>query len=126
LGPNGKPAGFNDLGSIEPFLVSKCLYEKESGKAVSYDTVCTWPEPMVKELYEDIRKLSNLHEEEGLREKFGVVFNHPESPISMDDLRDWASKFQENDDYSMVAEWLEPTSEEKAKNLRVTSATSSE
>lgn len=126
LGPNGKPVGFNDIGSVEPFLVSKCLFVKDTDKPVSYNTVCEWPENVVREIYDDIREMSNLKEDEEIRQKFGVIFDHPDSPIKMDDLREWASKFQENEDYSAVYEWLQPTTEEKAKNLRPTSALSSE
>ena len=124
MGANGKPAGFDDLGALEIFLVSKCLFLE--GKEVSFNTIANWNNDVVKSIYDDIREMSNLKDDESIREKFGQIFTHEESPISMDDLREWAEKFQDNEDVGEVYEWLQPTAEEKAKNLRPNLTPSSE
>lgn len=124
LGNSGKPIGFNDIGGLELFLVSKCLYDATTDKLVPEKTIAEWDGDMVDNIYKDIRSLSNLKDDSDVRDQLGTLLAHEQSPISIEDLRDWIYEFSENEDFQEVCEWIKPTEDEKAKNLQPNSAQS--
>ncbi len=69
---DGKVSGIGNMADTELYLVSLCVFEKLSTpgaqgathRAITVDTVKGWPCPMVLQLYDRIRDVSNLKEEE--------------------------------------------------------------
>lgn len=68
LGPTGKPQSIRNLADVEPMLVGMCLFHAEEGKnkgqPVSQSTIENWPAKVVKALFEKIKEISGLDEEE--------------------------------------------------------------
>lgn len=63
LGPDGKPSKISGMASIEPFLVSLCLYGTD-GHLVDLNTLNKWPSRIVKKLFNRIKEVSDLDETE--------------------------------------------------------------
>lgn len=65
---SGKPKTVNGVASIEPTLVSRCLFRiGPDGKTtipVNIKTISGWPQAKVKALYDKVKELSGLDEEE--------------------------------------------------------------
>lgn len=49
---DGKPAGIRDFKDMQPGLVARCLFEKETGKQMSIQEIRKWPASMLEDLYE--------------------------------------------------------------------------
>ncbi len=63
LGPDGKPQTVGSIADTEPLLVSLCLFN-ESGKNVSLSVVRSWPARIQKALFNKIKDISDLDEDE--------------------------------------------------------------
>ena len=63
---DGKVVGVHGISRAEPTLVSLCLFEKgDKGEvAVAFATVASWPARVVKDLFENAKRISHLNEEE--------------------------------------------------------------
>lgn len=64
LGPEGKPSSIDGIVDSEPLLVSLCLFTAEDNKPVPLSTVRSWPNRIVKKLYETAEHISELKETE--------------------------------------------------------------
>ena len=58
---DGKFSGVGNVGDLEPYLVSLCLFDS-GGKAVPLDLIKTWPARVVKALYTKAKTASGLDE----------------------------------------------------------------
>ncbi len=127
---DGQVSKVTAIADTQPLLVSLCLVklvqkpdsdEPELRRPVPISTVRGWPSRVVKDLFERAKEISGLEEAVTERELLGSVLALPDSPLAMDQLRDWVgSQDQElhGRKYAPLQKWLEPTSEEKAKNLQ--------
>jgi hypothetical protein len=124
LGPDGKPTSLRGMASVEPLLVSHCLYttksdgngELKADKLVTQATIESWPSRIQKTLFAKIKEVSMLQEEASERELLGKALSSPVSPLPLSDLKEFVDTL--GDDYEALKKWLEPTAEEKAKNLQ--------
>lgn len=64
LGPEGKPTKIKGMADVEPFLLSLCLYD-ENGKLVPANKIRQWPSRIQKAIFEKLKEISELDEEEG-------------------------------------------------------------
>lgn len=62
IGPDGKIQSAKGIADSEPYLVSLCLFEKESGKRVELSTVRSWPSRIVKDLFKKAKDISGLED----------------------------------------------------------------
>ena len=62
IGPDGKPSKLSGMASVEPLLVSLCLFDPE-GKLVPLKVVEELPARIVKSLFNRIKEISDLDEE---------------------------------------------------------------
>lgn len=68
IGDDGKVRGFNNIADVEPWVVSLCLFEvtvsettgQELFTPVDEETVKNWPNKVVKRLYDDLNRVSEL------------------------------------------------------------------
>ncbi len=58
---NGQVAGAANIASIDPFLVSLCLFD-EAGVLVPLKKIQSWPDRVQKDLYERVKLISHLSE----------------------------------------------------------------
>lgn len=63
IGPDGKPSKFSGMADVEPLLVSLCLFDAD-GNGVPLSTVNEWPSRIVKQLFNRIKDVSDLDEDE--------------------------------------------------------------
>jgi len=63
LGPDGKPSKFSGMADVEPLLVSLCLFDVD-GNEVPLATVNQWPSRIVKQLFNRVKEVSDLDEDE--------------------------------------------------------------
>ena len=63
LGPGGVPTQLKGIASVEPLLVSLCLFD-EKGKRVPTSTIEKWPARVQKALFEKAKEISELGEDE--------------------------------------------------------------
>jgi hypothetical protein len=61
LGPDGKVMRVKGLADLEPMLVSLCLFD-EQGKPVPAATVREWPARVIKAVYDECKRISQLDE----------------------------------------------------------------
>lgn len=64
LGPNGKPKSLGNIADTEPILVSLCLFDTKTNNNVSVQTVRSWPSKIQKSLFEKIKEISDLEDDE--------------------------------------------------------------
>lgn len=115
IGPDGKPTGFHNVADVEPLLVSLCLFD-ENGRNVPQARIEQWPSRVQKALFNKAKEISDL--DEGIsaeREQFVKALSVDESPISLQDFREWINKLNPNL-YGDLQRWAAPTPEELAKN----------
>jgi hypothetical protein len=116
LGKGGSPTKIDGLASVEPSLVADCLTEKDSGKNVSITTLLEWPSRYVTQLFERVKKISNLHEgNKDFNEALKSALDLPDSPISYSKLYDFVSELPSSD-YKAIQDAFEIDEEELAKN----------
>jgi len=60
---DGKPSRIEGMADVEPLLVSLCLFT-QGGRPVTVPKVRSWPSRVVKALFEKIKEISDLDEEE--------------------------------------------------------------
>ena len=60
-GSDGKLAKIRGVASVEPFLVSRCLFS-EDGKPVDRKVIEAWPARVQKRLFQKIKDISDLNE----------------------------------------------------------------
>ena len=60
LDNEGNFKSVSGLGSLETLLLSLSVYVSETDKLVPLATIKSWPQPMVKKLYDISQKLSNV------------------------------------------------------------------
>ena len=58
---DGKPVGAKNLASVDPLLVSLCLFDSE-GNGVPLATILGWPDRVQKQLYDRVKLISNISE----------------------------------------------------------------
>ncbi len=65
LGPEGKPSKITGMADVEPLLVSLCMFE-DGTKPVPQATVRAWPNRIVKSLFDRVKEISDLDEDDSL------------------------------------------------------------
>lgn len=116
LGVGGRAQTVKGMASVEPLLVSLCLFEvlEKGERPVKLSVIEGWPARVQEALFERAKRISNLEEEQAEREQLIKALALPGSPISVADLEKWISGLGE--EYSDLQIWFEPSPEEKAKN----------
>jgi len=72
LGESGKPQSIRNLASVEPLLVSYCLYYADGpkkGQNVPKQVILSWKNKIVKTLYEKVKEISDLDESEDKKDQ---------------------------------------------------------
>lgn len=115
LGPDGSVVSMGDVGTVEPLLVSLCLFNNKNNKNVPQPIVESWPEKIVKPLFDWVMENSDLTEEPKEREQLQKALDSPDSPISLGQLRDFVGGLSE-EDFADIQKWLKPSRVELAKN----------
>ena len=67
LGPNGKPSSFGAIADTEPIVISLCLFDKD-GKNVPVGVIRQWPAKVQRALFEKAKEISELDEDEELKD----------------------------------------------------------
>lgn len=83
---NGKLAGLRDIADLGLILLQECVFEAGTGKAVSKETMASWPARMVEELFEAAKEISHMHDEKGVWPSFREAMTREGSPIKYDEL----------------------------------------
>jgi hypothetical protein len=96
FGPDGKCIGLESLASVESKFVASCLWDKQ-GRNPSFTLVEQWPARIQKKLYEKAKELSDMGEEQPIKEALEYALSLDDSPISFEDLADWISKIEDQD-----------------------------
>ncbi len=65
LGPEGNVVKVIGMANVEPFLVSLCLFD-EKGRPVKCELIRSWPARIQKALFEKVKEISELDEEQDL------------------------------------------------------------
>lgn len=103
FGPNGKVIGLKNVGSLEPLLVSLCLFDSD-GKNVPIATVKKWPGRLQKRLYNEAKRMSCLEEESKERDMLERALMEEGSPVDPDNLYAFVQGL--GDEYQMLKSWL--------------------
>lgn len=98
----GKVSGVNDIGSLEPYLLSLCMLqvsihtdgETKHLKSVSEATIRSWPSKVVKKLFNKAKEISELNEEETVESLEKVI---KEATKKLKDLRGESVKNESDD-----------------------------
>jgi hypothetical protein len=93
---NGQPVGFNKIADLAPLLISLCLRRKGGG-LVSKSTVGKFPYKVQQKLFEVAQEMNGLNEEVRYTEAMLKVFDAPDSPVDMEEVRDWLSSQDDSD-----------------------------
>ncbi len=113
---DGKPNSTQNIGDIEPFLVSMCLFLEEGRKPVSMVTVQSWPYRVQKKLFEEAKKISGLDKSEiPYRDLLQEALNNPEAPITAEALVNWLSQLADKEKFKPILDLFED-SESSSKN----------
>ena len=112
---NGKPAGMRLMGDLAAILVHHCTVVAETGKNVHPSVIAQWPNKMVEDLYDKAKEISGLQDESDLGKNLRRALNRPDSPVSLQNVRDWCDTLPE-EDFEDVIKLFELSEEEKAKN----------
>lgn len=68
FGPDGKPCRLEGIADVEPLLVSRCLFDVDTGKSIPLTVVQGWPSRVLKVLYAKVKEISGLDEKPETRE----------------------------------------------------------
>lgn len=60
---DGKVTKVSGMASIQPFLVSLCLIEKATGKAVTEETIKSWPSRIQTALFDKAKEISEIDQD---------------------------------------------------------------
>ena len=113
---NGQPVGFNKIADLAPLLISLCLRRKGGG-LVSKNVVGKFPYKVQKRVFEVAQEMNGLNEEIRYTEAMLEVFGYSDSPIDMENVREWLLD-QDQSDKSVQAVHLlfKETDSEIGKN----------
>lgn len=71
LGPDGKPVSMDGIADSEPYLVSLCLFERDTDKegkvrdrSVPVNVVRGWPNRIQRALFQVVRNISDLGDDD--------------------------------------------------------------
>lgn len=114
----GKAEKLTGLAETEPLLISLCLFEQRGeGKEIlcPLGTIKSWPNRIQRELFEEVKRISDLAEGSTQRELLAEALAKEGAPVTMDALREYVALLPQGD-YGDLIEWLAETPEELAKN----------
>lgn len=115
----GNLVGVKDLASVEPLLVSLCLFEilpDGTRQPTTVKLISSWKNRVQKTLFNKAMEISDIREQPKERTLLAQVLSADNSPITIEALRDWVEQFAD-DPYKPLKKWLAETPEEKAKNV---------
>lgn len=121
LGPEGKAQKLVNLASVEPLLVSSCLFygegwdKQKKGKNVPKDVIQSWPSRVQKKLFETVKDISDIAEESNEKQLLERALKRFDSPISIKDLRGYVETL-DKEEFKGLQRWLKPSEDETAKN----------
>lgn len=123
LSDGGKPTSLTKVGDLEPFLVALCFHEVdqetgELGHHVNEKVIRAMPHQMVRKLFDTVKKISGLVEEDDSREIIVNALLQEDAPVDLLVLREWLSTKAElsPEDRKKVTKFFRATSEERAGN----------
>ncbi len=73
----GKPKGVRNLANTEALLISLCMFTR-NGNLVDVKTIRRWPSKIVTSLFEKVKEISGLGEDEDENEDEGEAKNSSE------------------------------------------------
>lgn len=95
---DGKPSSLSEVGDIEPYLVSLCLFRKSDKglTSVKQSEVESWPYRIQEKLFLKAKQISGLDKTETpYQELIKEAFNHPDSPVTPDQVITWVNELQD-------------------------------
>ena len=118
--PDGGRQPTPEAGKIKPLLVHLCTYTQKnqggkSGKRIDLKTVEDWPDRLVDELFNKIKELSGIDEEDKLGEELGKALSDPSAPCTVEQLREHVEDLGK-DNYPSLWDLIRPSMEEEAGN----------
>lgn len=115
-GPDGRIAGVRNIASVEPLLISLCLFD-EKGKNVPKHVIESWPSRVQRAIFDRAKQISDLGEEMSAERKLlEEVLNQEGSPISFDELRGYVNSRTPVSKYDPLIRWFRPDEKELSKN----------
>lgn len=112
----GRPVGFSKIADLAPLLVSLCLRREDGGK-VSKSVVGSMPHKVQKKLFEVAQSMNQLNEEVRYTEAMVEVFGADDSPVNIEEVREWLSdQDEENTNVRLVSMLFKESDEELVKN----------
>lgn len=113
----GKPSAFEDIGDLEPLLVSMCLFDSKN-KPVHQSIIEGWPSKVVRRLFDKCKEMSELDDkvESPVEQAVRVAFWKPEVPVTRSAYVEWL-KSLEDDSVQPLIDLLTEKGDE-AKNER--------
>lgn len=73
LDEKGKPTSLGNIADLEVYLVSMCLYSKDTGKRVDEKQIKKeWPAKVLKALHKKAMEISELDEDVDMEELTGI------------------------------------------------------
>ena len=117
FGKDGAATGVKGIAGVEPYLVSLCLFEVSEGKekAVLEQTVRSWPNPLMKKLYDKARAISGMEEVDQTRVLLAKALSLPSSPVALAALQDYIEGL-DSAEFKTLQRWLGKTTEEEVRD----------
>lgn len=114
---DGKPSGVDGIADAEIELVSGCLFEIVNGKdrkQIHRSILSNWPNKAVKPLYDKVRQISNLVENNPAAEGLQKALLLQGSPVSLEKLKSFVCSLK-GSEYAQAKD-LFSTEDELSKN----------
>lgn len=114
LGEEGNAQRVSDIGKLEPYLVSLCLFGQPGDRPIKQQVIEQWPYQVIKKLYNKAIEISHLSEKEDpILNGLNKVLSHGRAPTTMEELRTFVSQFKEDKEIKPLYKWLK---EDPSKN----------
>ena len=111
----GDVTGFKGLANLDPLAIHFCLYSGD--KQVPVSVIEQWHPKIIETLAEAAKDMSGLSSsEDPIRGHLEKALTNPDAPCTIQDIREFVKSFNDEDEFSTLLEWLEPSEEELAKN----------
>jgi hypothetical protein len=113
---DGNPVGFQNIADLAPMLVSLCL-KRLDGSAVSKNVVGLFPHKVLQKLFTVAQEMNDLNQETRYSEALQKVFSLPDSPVNVEEVRQWLkTQNKEDKDIQSTYTLFKETDEELGKN----------
>lgn len=120
---DGRVTGVDGIADAELLLVSLCIFrrdEKADGTTmdvtISQGDIRTWKSKVVTTLFNRVKEISDLSEDEPAQKALNVGLLRGDAPIKLSALREWSEKLPDDEIFRPLKRLLRPSQEELVKN----------